>query len=162
MSKSGIQVPTEVSSVFNQIRQEDKVRWLQLVIEDETIQIKNQRDLTDSFEDDYNSLAESVDGPCYFIFRLDEKNLSGSRWLLIWYVPDGSKVKQKMLYSSTLETVKKDLGNTHFDGDHHTSLKSELLFENFTWESKGERQKNLEDVMTNDEKFVLFLFLKLI
>eukprot|EP01080_Neovahlkampfia_damariscottae_P005397 gene5397-9210_t len=154
MSKSGIQVPNDVSSVFNQVRQEEKVRWLQLVIEEETIKITNQRDVTDSFEDDYNSLSEAVDGPCYFVFRLDEKNLSGNRWLLIWYVPDSSKVKQKMLYSSTLETVKKDLGNSYFEGDHHTSLKSELSFENFSWESKGDRQKHLEEIMTNDERQV--------
>jgi twinfilin len=107
MSKSGIQVPKEVTSLFGQIRQEDKIRWIQLLIEDENIVVGKQGEMTDSFENDYNSLHEVVDGPSYFVFRLDEKNQFGSQWLLIWYVPDGSKVKQRMLYSSTVEAVKK-------------------------------------------------------
>jgi twinfilin len=136
MSKSGIQVPKEVTSLFGQIRQEEKIRWIQLLIEDENIIVGQQGEMTDSFENDYNSLHEVVDGPSYFVFRLDEKNQFGSQWLLIWYVPDGSKVKQRMLYSSTVEAVKKDLGGSFFAGDFHTSMKKELLFENFSWESK--------------------------
>lgn len=112
MTKSGISVKQEIQSYFNQIRQEETVRWFKLIIENEQFELKDTQNVS-KIEDDMNSLADHVkDGkPAYFIFRLDSKNQFGNEWLLIWFVPDNAKPKEKLIYSSTVESVKKDVRN---------------------------------------------------
>jgi hypothetical protein len=48
--------------------------------------------------------------------------LLDGKWVLIIYAPDKSKVKQRMLYSSTTATMKTGLGNQYISGEYHTSL----------------------------------------
>jgi len=40
--------------------------------------------------------------------------MSGHEWMLIAYVPDGSTVKDRMLYASTRDSLKKQLGKSYF------------------------------------------------
>jgi hypothetical protein len=152
---SGICVPKDVQLQFNQIRQDNKVRWMKLIINDqETIECIELGDMTSSFENDLNSVHSSASDskPAYFVFRLDEQNQFGSQWLLIWFVPDSCKPRPKMLYSSTLDKVKKDLGPTYISGYYHASLQKELEFSNFSWETKEQKLKSNEDSMSHEEK----------
>jgi hypothetical protein len=59
--------------------------------------------------------------PCYIVFRLDTKNDQGFQWMLCSYVPDGSPVRQRMLYGSTRELLKRHLGSNYFASDMHGS-----------------------------------------
>jgi len=52
--------------------------------------------------------------PSYIIFRLDSQNATGYEWLLLSWVPDGSSVKDRMLYASTRDSLKKQLGKSYF------------------------------------------------
>ena len=64
--------------------------------------------------------------PVYLLFREDA---SESRsWILVAYVPENSMVKDRMLYSSTRETLKRDLGSTWFAGEYFADGKGELDF----------------------------------
>lgn len=111
---SGISVPKEVQLLFAQTRQESQVRWLKLVINDgDSIECAGTGDMTSSFENDLNSVAEDATSgrPAYYLFRMDEKNQFGNQWLVIMFVPDTCKPKPKMLYSSTIERVKKDVSS---------------------------------------------------
>ena len=47
--------------------------------------------------------------PSYICFKLDTPG-----WLFVAYVPDFSKVRDKMLYASTRTPLKKCLGEPHF------------------------------------------------
>eukprot|EP00697_Spironema_sp_BW2_P013470 gnl/Spiro4/3577_TR1759_c0_g1_i1.p1 gnl/Spiro4/3577_TR1759_c0_g1~~gnl/Spiro4/3577_TR1759_c0_g1_i1.p1 ORF type:complete len:335 (-),score=72.52 gnl/Spiro4/3577_TR1759_c0_g1_i1:72-1076(-) len=44
--------------------------------------------------------------PCFVVFQLD----SPSRWCLMMYVPDGSRVQDRMLFASSRDRLKRDLG----------------------------------------------------
>ena len=48
------------------------------------------------------------DVPCYILFKMDSSTKEG--WLLANWVPENTKVRQKMLYASTRATLKKELG----------------------------------------------------
>ena len=54
------------------------------------------------------SLPEGA--PCYMLFRLDTTNNLGYEWLFIAWSPDDSPVRQKMLYSATRASIKKEFG----------------------------------------------------
>lgn len=63
------------------------------------------------------SLISSVldaDKPCYIVFRLPE-NTGG--WCLFCYVPDKSKVKEKMVYASSRSNLKQQLGANYFQDE---------------------------------------------
>jgi twinfilin-like protein len=44
------------------------------------------------------------------MFRLDSKDNAGFNWLLFFWSPDHSPVREKMLYASTKATLKKEFG----------------------------------------------------
>ena len=53
--------------------------------------------------------------PAYIFVRFDEKGTAGEyKWLFLCYVPDGAKVRDKMLYASTRATLTKELGDYRF------------------------------------------------
>jgi len=65
------------------------------------------------WEADYDGmvLAQVQDStPCYMFFRLDSTNNLGYEWLFIAWSPDDSPVRQKMLYSATRASIKKEFG----------------------------------------------------
>jgi len=61
--------------------------------------------------------------PTYILYRLDSKNLQGYEWVLLAYVPDGSSVRDRMLYASSRDNLKKQLGYTYFVEDLYGSSK---------------------------------------
>jgi len=67
--------------------------------------------------------------PCYLLFRLDSKNSLGFEWLLLAYVPDGSTVRERMLYASSRDTVKRQLGASYFRDDIHGTTPEEFTYE---------------------------------
>jgi twinfilin-like protein len=53
--------------------------------------------------------------PSFLLVRLDTKSSAGEyNWLFIAYVPDNSKVRDKMLYASSRASLTKDLGDYRF------------------------------------------------
>jgi len=54
------------------------------------------------------------DAACYILFRLDSQGPTGYHWVLLCYVPDLAKVKEKMIYASTRSNLKQQLGATYF------------------------------------------------
>lgn len=86
--------------------------------------------LGSSFEADFPSVSQQVQpkAPCYFAVRLDSKNMNGFEWLLCVYIPEGSPVKERMIYASTREILKRQLGTSYFgDGKcFHVRIRSHL------------------------------------
>jgi hypothetical protein len=54
--------------------------------------------------------------------------MHGYDWLLISFVPDGSPVKARMLYASTLALLKRELGTSYFSDELHASAPVSVCF----------------------------------
>ncbi len=69
-----------------------------------------------SWEADFAGLAAFLQPkqPCYVAYRLDTRNMTGFEWLLVHYAPEGATVKDRMLYASTRELLKRQLGASYF------------------------------------------------
>jgi len=61
--------------------------------------------------------------PAYVLVRLDDPP---SAWLAVHYVPDTAKVRDKMLYASTRNSVTKTLGATNFVDTIFATSKADL------------------------------------
>ncbi len=65
------------------------------------------------------------------------------------FVPDDAKVREKMLYASTRDSLKRDLGYSFFAADMHVTDRSELSFEAFDNKvlvNEAERRSVMSDV----------------
>ncbi|KAI8376701.1 hypothetical protein EDC96DRAFT_282352 [Choanephora cucurbitarum] len=131
--QSGIQVSEELSQVFTQAVSKGDIRILRVSIEKESLVPNGTSAVQDDFETDYKKFIDNyLDNttPAYIFVRFDEKGTAGEyKWLFLCYVPDGAKVRDKMLYASTRATLTKELGDYRFVDNIYGTEKSE-----FTWE----------------------------
>jgi hypothetical protein len=78
---------------------------------------------------DYNKVESHLEDktPAYILVRTDERT-SGMEynWLLLCYVPDDAKVRDKMLYASTKATLTKELGDSKFSDSIYGTKKVSL------------------------------------
>jgi len=146
----GIPVSKDLDVAFSNARTDGGIRYLIVQIKDEQLIEIGRQPLSDSFEQDYKTIHDHLKPkiPSYFILRLDSKNLSGFEWFLIAYVPDGSHVKERMLYASTRESFKRQLGLSYFNGELYASIPEELSYEAF--KSNQEKGK-IESPLTEKE-----------
>ncbi|KAJ3612565.1 hypothetical protein NHX12_020836, partial [Muraenolepis orangiensis] len=107
-----IHATEEVLDVFTKARN-GAYRLIKVVITGEKLVLGETRLVCKSFDQEYDAyvlplLDESM--PCYLLYRLDTTNTQGYEWLLLAWSPEGSPVRQKMLYAATRATLKKDFG----------------------------------------------------
>jgi len=107
------------------------VRWLKAQIIDESVEPKGKRALGE-FTTDFNAAREEMQpkSPCYILFRLDTQNMNGYEWIVLAYVPEGSTVRDRMLYASTRDALKRGLGLSYFVEDLFGSNKEDFTIEN--------------------------------
>ncbi len=62
-------------------------------------------------------VAEREGGPCYVVVRTG----SDKEWCVITFVPETTKVKDKMVYASTKATLQRHLGFQFFNEEKHAN-----------------------------------------
>jgi len=104
-----------------------------------------------NYEQDFNLLPKHlVNGECCFIlFRLDSNSNQGLEWVLMCYVPDNGKVRDKMVYASTRALMKQQLGSMYFVHDLFGTTSSDFTFKGYT---EFVTMKKSEAPLTNSER----------
>ena len=75
--------------------------------------------------------------PCYILLELPSLS-APSTWVLLLYIPPGSSVRDRMMYASTKDAVKKGLGNSRFASDLYGNSKDELTYASYMYKRDGE------------------------
>jgi len=149
--QSGISVSKELDASFGDARTQGKVRWVKAQIKDESVVFVKTHPLGASVQADFGSLKSEMlpKIPCYILYRLDTQANNNFQWILLAYVPDGSTVRERMLYASTRDTIKRQLGLTYFVEDLHGSTPEEFTYDAF---QDHQKKKILSDVpLTSSE-----------
>jgi len=148
---SGISVTNELNDTFSDARVSGSVRWIKVQIVDEALRPIKAHPIQGNQETDWKTTEGEFLAkiPTYILYRLDSKNLQGYEWVLIAYVPDGSSVRDRMLYASSRDNLKKQLGYTYFLEDLYGSTKDDVTYEAFV-EFKNRRITD-HTVMTASE-----------
>jgi len=128
---SGLKVVDELDKQFGNARTQGGVRYLRVLIKGESIVPEGTYPLSASLENDWKSMNNLLEPkkPCYILFRLDTTNATGYDWILISYIPEGSPVYDRMMYASSRDPLKKQLGLTYFSDVLHGSDKEDLTWE---------------------------------
>ncbi|KAJ2552595.1 Twinfilin-1 [Coemansia sp. RSA 1933] len=117
--QSGIQVSEDLSRKFLAALADDMARALKVSIVNEALEATGRLDVSGTLEQDMDELGGLLEDtePCYLLVRLDANGTVQRRWAFCSYVPDGARVRAKMLYASTKATVAKSLGESYFVDD---------------------------------------------
>ncbi|KAI9905511.1 hypothetical protein PsorP6_014092 [Peronosclerospora sorghi] len=66
-----------------------------------------------------------------FVLLCPDTTVAALRWVLLAFVPERVSVRDRMLYSSSRDSLKKQLGFNYFAGEFHVTELSEVTWENF-------------------------------
>ncbi|CAM9415765.1 unnamed protein product [Discosporangium mesarthrocarpum] len=146
MARSFLQISDELRASFSAAQDDDTVRFLRVeVVGDDLLSLAGTgpRGL---LEDDFDSLAEAVEDatPCLFLLGLNswemdqvtgrsssESATSAKQWVLVTWIPDEAKVRDKMIYSSSKMDLRQGLGLGFFEGEHYANVKADLSYKTF-------------------------------
>ena len=109
-------------------------------------------------EEDFNNillklLMHKENEACILLFCLaDDVTSVSSRWLLFSWVPDTCKVRDKMLYSSSREGLKRGLGIGHFAAEYSANSLSDVTWAELT---RYITKDKLDGPLTERERLIL-------
>jgi len=107
---SAVPVDDRCVEVYNEMKIKKTQKFLIYKIENEKIIIEYQGDPSESYDDFKVKLPENE--PRYCVVDFDYSTDDGrpqNKLLFVFWSPDTSKVKDKMVYASSLDNIKKKL-----------------------------------------------------
>lgn len=132
--QSGITPNDALRDKFAEMK-DGHIRVVMVVIENETLVAKGEHRAEHGFNEDFDKMIPSLvekNRPAYYFIRLDTiSEISGHNWLLIVYIPDEAKVRERMLYASTVATLKREFGLTYITEEIRTSSSEEMTSHSF-------------------------------
>jgi len=147
MHRSGIKVDDDLKKEFAGITQDPKVLYVEIGINGENFK---KRALVNGAVDSKSwgvmQQALKSQTPTYLVTRV---GATGNKWLLIFYVPEDSIVREKMVYASSVSALKEGLGSNLFSqSDYSISSPKECTLDAFTL---AMRTFSKEEIMTTSE-----------
>jgi len=131
---SGIPVSQKLVDEFGSALTSEAIRFIKAqIIDDEVVPVASVPLSGNTDAQDLDSLPSHLEptSPAYILFRLDEKNERGYQWLLMCYVPDKAKVREKMTYASTRGNLRKQLGYTNFQAEIFGTLPADFTHKGY-------------------------------
>jgi len=146
MVSTGITVDEALRARWNQIREDTTIVCMQVKIQDENFSITNELLASGDATQDWDNVRASLDTKTasYNIFR----NGKDGAWVNIFSVPHSCKVRERMLYASSVKTLKRALDDSYFTQDYHIT---DLADCNYPAYAKFTQDVNLLDIMTEKE-----------
>lgn len=122
MARAVLHLDAELERAFADA-QSGRVRFVKAKIEGEAFVLAGSAPATSDPHVDCARLAGgalSADEAAFVLLCLDV-NVAALRWVLLAFVPEDANVRDKMLYSSARESLKKQLGMNYFAGEFHAT-----------------------------------------
>ena len=132
MSWTNFKVAHDVIRIFHTSQDEETFRGLQLGVEEDHIVLRQTLQKVGNDSEDFNSLKKVLvqTEPSFVVFRKTSRTEVIS-WILLCWLPDACCVREKLIYSSSMDAVKRSLGKELFirGGDYTASNESDLNFD---------------------------------
>ncbi|KAF7322613.1 Protein tyrosine kinase [Mycena chlorophos] len=123
---SGIEVTDQLRDAFSAAVESKQTRFIKVSIEKESLVHSASIPIGGSLLEDLQLLASDEileeNTPAYLLTKLDDS----AEWLVIYYVPDTAKVREKMLYASSRASLLKSLGSSTFSDSIFATSKADL------------------------------------
>ncbi|KAK0458435.1 actin depolymerizing protein [Desarmillaria tabescens] len=127
---SGIGVSQDLSAQFSAAVESKDIRFFKVSIDNELLVHDLSVPVQGTLAEDLAKLQEPEiiqdDIPAYILVRLDDPP---TQWLVIDYVPEGTKIRYKMLYASSRGSLTRSLGSSFFADSIFATSKEDLTAE---------------------------------
>jgi len=149
MAMSGIAVSAELKADFLAIQGDASVFCVQVGVNRKATKFVKQQvvNTTQDKKADFQAMQAVMDSrlPCYAIFRSPRV---AQKWVCLFYCPSSAPVRQRMVFASSVNSLKSGFGSSLFAGDYHATSESEVALNEYlgTFE-----ELDREAVMTFDE-----------
>uniref|UniRef100_A0AAV1T550 ADF-H domain-containing protein n=1 Tax=Peronospora matthiolae TaxID=2874970 RepID=A0AAV1T550_9STRA len=132
MARANLLLSAELERAFADA-QSGKLRYVKVSIDAESFVLSAVGPATPAPRDDVAHLVASClsADEAAFVLLCPDTNVSALRWVLLAFVPESVSVRDRMLYSSSRDSLKKQLGLNYFSGEFHATELSEVTWENF-------------------------------
>ena len=134
MARAYLGVDGELKSCFVGSQEDKSVRWVCGKIEGESVILNGSGKVGGTAAEDFDGLKDAAkltsDEPAFVMFARDDESET-RRWMLVAWVPDTAAPRLKMIYSSSREDLKTQLGAGYFGGfkDYCANAESDLAWE---------------------------------
>lgn len=133
---TGILPGHELNQFIKKVKTSGKCRVMKILISNEQLVLEEHKEPSGKWEADYAKYVAALvidRQPCYLLFRMDTKNDTSNiyDWLLIVWSPEGSPVREKMLFASTKASLKKEFGSSNIILDYFASTTEEISLPSF-------------------------------
>jgi len=144
--RSGIKVDDDLKKDFASIQQDSKVLYVEIRVKDDKF-IKGVSGSGSADEKAWAVLQNLLKPrtPTYIVTRAGAPD---GKWVLIFYVPEDSLVKEKMIYASSVSALKEGLGSNLFANEFAISTAKECNAQEF---NVSTHKFAKEDIMTTSE-----------
>ncbi|CAH0520304.1 unnamed protein product [Peronospora belbahrii] len=132
MARANLLLSAELERAFANA-QSGKLRYVKILIQEESFVLSATGPATSEPDNDVTQLVTSCleAEEAAFVLLCPDTNVSALRWVLLAFVPETVSVRDRMLYSSSRDSLKKQLGLNYFSGEFHATELSEVTWENF-------------------------------
>jgi len=147
MHRSGITVDDGLKKEFAAAQKVPEILYIKVKLVNETFKKTEEGKAQADVKANFAAIADVLKpkDPCYILTRAGQKD---GKWVIIFYVPDDSIVKEKTTYASSVSALREGLGAQAFVNDFHISKASECTAEMYALSTKEHR---VEDLLTTDE-----------
>lgn len=145
MHQSGITVSESLKAAIRSAEEDPDVYSIKIEIKDDSFVEAGRLNAKGGDEENFQQVQDSLENkvPCYVL----TKAIKG-KWMVVFYVPDNSPVRMKMIYASSTGALKSDVGLSKFVDDFSVSSADECTYAEYVKSTSVQR----EVVMSPDEK----------
>jgi twinfilin-like protein len=155
MARANLNLKQEVIDAFVNAQDDRNVRLIIVQIRDEDLALDVTVARVGSPQEDFSQLLSQNfrdDAASFGLFRVSDESTSGPQWALIAWVPDGCRVRDKMLYTSSREDLKRGLGLGYFKCEYSANARNDFDWKLFT---DSQTRTNTVDILSETERLVL-------
>eukprot|EP01031_Cornospumella_fuschlensis_P028284 gene28284-34152_t len=155
MARANLLVDEQVNEKFLAAQESRSVRLILLKIVNESIVFHDELSKQSDAAEDFNTILPSAfvaNEASFGLFNVVDDVTAPQAWCLVVWIPEECRVRDKMLYSSSREDLRKKLGLGYFKADYPANQ-----YEDLTWDQyQSSLDKNFDiDVLTENERLVL-------
>lgn len=133
-ARANLNVDPSVQEAFLRGQETKDVRIFKIKIVDESLVIDTSIPKADSASKDFDTLLLNslvVNEAALFLFCLTDNAVDVSKWLLVAWIPEGCRVRDKMLYSSSKDDLKRTLGYGYFENEYAANEKADISWSQY-------------------------------
>jgi len=150
MHTSGIHVSESLKHEFADARIDPNCLYLTFNIKNDAFEKIGHgvRHHSGSGEADFAEIQKALkdDKPAYVVARAPN---NVEKWILIFFMPEGSTVRDRMVYASSLNLLKDGLGTSYFlSAGFNISKKEECTLKEY---EENKKETNEHEILTSDE-----------